>query len=78
MPALGRWRQVDLFEFEASLVCRSSSRTSRATQINPVLKNKNKTNTCTYTHTHKEKKHEISEISSPFHSFSRIQGRERK
>jgi hypothetical protein len=30
------------FEFEASLVYRVSSRTARATQRNPVSKNKNK------------------------------------
>jgi hypothetical protein len=35
----GRW----ISEFEASLVYRVSSRTARATQRNPVLKNKNKT-----------------------------------
>jgi hypothetical protein len=34
----GRW----ISEFEASLVCKVSSRTARATQRNPVLKNKNK------------------------------------
>jgi hypothetical protein len=36
----GRGRRVS--EFEASLVYRLSSRTARATQINPVLKTKNK------------------------------------
>jgi hypothetical protein len=35
-------RQVDLCEFEASLVYRVSSRTARATQRNPVSENKNK------------------------------------
>ena len=49
IPALGRQRQVDLCEFEASLVYRVSSRTARATQRNPVSKTKtnqptNKTN----------------------------------
>jgi hypothetical protein len=42
-PALalrGRW----ISEFEASLVYRVSSRTARATQRNPILKNKNKIN----------------------------------
>jgi hypothetical protein len=34
----GRW----ISEFEVSLVYRASSRTARATQRNPVLKNKNK------------------------------------
>jgi hypothetical protein len=34
----GRW----IFEFEASLVYRVSSRTARATQRNPVLKNQRK------------------------------------
>jgi hypothetical protein len=34
-------------EFEASLVYRVSSRTGRATQRNPVSKNKNKTKTKT-------------------------------
>ena len=38
MPALGRQRQVDLCEFEASLVYRASSRTIKATQRNPVSK----------------------------------------
>jgi hypothetical protein len=33
---------VDLCEFEASLVYRVSSRIARATQRNPVLKNKTK------------------------------------
>jgi hypothetical protein len=36
----GRGRRIS--EFEASLVYRGSSRTARATQRNPVLKNKNK------------------------------------
>jgi hypothetical protein len=38
IPALGRQRQVDLDEFEASLVYRMSSRTARATQRKPCLK----------------------------------------
>jgi hypothetical protein len=42
IPALGRQRQW-ISEFEASLVYRVSSRTARATQSNPVSKNKNKT-----------------------------------
>lgn len=49
---LGRLKHVDLFEFEASLIFRASSRTAKATQRNPILKNqkhppkipKNKTN----------------------------------
>ena len=41
IPAFGRQRLVDLWEFEVSLVYRASSRTgSKATQINLVLKNK--------------------------------------
>jgi hypothetical protein len=40
IPVLRRQRQVELWEFEASLVCRVSSRTARATQRNPVLKNR--------------------------------------
>jgi hypothetical protein len=41
IPALRRQRQkqVDLCEFETSLVYRGSSRTAKATQRNPVLKN---------------------------------------
>jgi hypothetical protein len=35
-----RQRQVDLCEFKASVVYRVSSRTARATQRNPVSKNK--------------------------------------
>jgi hypothetical protein len=38
----GRGRQIS--EFEASLLSRVSSRTARATQRNPVLKNKTKQN----------------------------------
>jgi hypothetical protein len=38
ISALRRQRQVDLIEFEASLVYRVSSRTARATQRNPVSK----------------------------------------
>jgi hypothetical protein len=37
----GRGRQIS--EFKATLVYRPSSRTARATQRNPVLKNQNKT-----------------------------------
>ena len=36
IPALGRQRQEDLCEFEASLAYRISCRTARATQRNPV------------------------------------------
>ena len=43
-PALGRQRQGDLCEFKASLVYKLSSRTNRATQRNPVLKNKTNNN----------------------------------
>jgi hypothetical protein len=43
IPALGRQRQRQaISEFEASLVYKVSSRTARATQRNPVLKNNNK------------------------------------
>ena len=40
IPALGRQRQADFCEFEASLVYRASSKTARATQRNPVPKHK--------------------------------------
>jgi hypothetical protein len=44
IQALGRQRQVNLCEFGASLVYRTSSRTSKVTQRNPVSKKKkNKT-----------------------------------
>jgi hypothetical protein len=38
--ALGRQKQADLCEFEASLVCTVSSRTAKATERNHVSKNK--------------------------------------
>ena len=38
IAVLGKQRQEDLCELEASLVYRVSSRTARATQGNPVLK----------------------------------------
>jgi hypothetical protein len=41
---IGRQRQVDLCEFEASLVYRASSRTARATLRKPVSKMKTTTN----------------------------------
>jgi len=40
IPVLGRQRQVDLCEFEASLLYRMSSKTARTTQRNPVSKKK--------------------------------------
>ena len=43
IPALRRQRQADLCKFEASLVYRESARIgSKATQRNPVSKNKTK------------------------------------
>jgi hypothetical protein len=39
--ALQTQRQVDLFEYEASLVFRVNSKTAKITQRNAVLKNKN-------------------------------------
>jgi hypothetical protein len=43
IPALGKQRQVDLHEFEASLVYKESSRPARAvTQWNSVSKTINK------------------------------------
>ena len=42
IPVLGRQKQADLCEFKASLVYRVSSRTVKATQRSPVLKNKTK------------------------------------
>ena len=44
IPVRGRQRQVELYEFEASLVSGRSSRTARTRQRNPVLKNKTQTN----------------------------------
>lgn len=39
IPALVKQMQVDLCEFEGSLVYRARSRIARAIQRNPVLKN---------------------------------------
>jgi hypothetical protein len=65
VPAFGRQREGNLFfEFEASLVYRARSRTTRTTQRNPVLKNSNKTNKQKLT-----KKH----IISPHTHFSSVQ-----
>ena len=58
IPALMRQRQVDICEFEASLVYRENSRTVRTTQRNPVSKNKVKSDedarrqSVSSTHTH--------------------------
>ena len=40
ISALGRQRQRNLREFKASLVYRASSKTTKATHRDPVLKNK--------------------------------------
>lgn len=42
IPAPRRQRQMDLYEFEASVVYRVNSRTAKATQRNPVLTNTEK------------------------------------
>jgi hypothetical protein len=39
IPALGRQRQAQISEFQASLAYRVSSRTARTTQRNPVSEN---------------------------------------
>jgi hypothetical protein len=47
VPTLKRQRQVDLLEFKASLVYKTSSRTAKVIPRNLVLKNKTKqTNIC--------------------------------
>ena len=38
IPVFRRQRQADLWEFEANLIYRASSRTASDTQKNPVLK----------------------------------------
>jgi hypothetical protein len=43
IPALVRQREVDLCEFEGSLIYRESVRTARGTQRNPVLKTNKQT-----------------------------------
>ena len=35
-PELRRQRQADLWEFEANLVCKASSRTAKSTERNPA------------------------------------------
>ena len=46
IPAFGRQRQADLYEFEANLAGKVSSRTARALiQRNSVLENKTTTTT---------------------------------
>ena len=42
ISTLGRQRQMDIYKFKANLIYRASSRTTKATQRDPVLKNKNK------------------------------------
>ena len=42
IPAPGRQRQVELCEFQASLVYRVGSKTARVTQRNPILKQTSK------------------------------------
>jgi hypothetical protein len=44
--AIGRQRQVDLYEFKANLIYRVSSRTAKATQ-ETLLENQNQTNQTT-------------------------------
>jgi hypothetical protein len=62
----GRW----ISEFEASLVCRVSSRTVRAIQRNPVSKNKNKNKNKKQKKKKKERKKERKKktiLPSPSH-----------
>lgn len=49
IPALGRLMQPDLCEFEGSLVYSMSSRSAKATQTNPISKNRTKQKTKTPT-----------------------------
>jgi preprotein translocase subunit SecF len=58
----GRGRQIS--EFEASLVYRVTSSTARATQRNPVSKNKNKKQKTTTKKKKKKKKRKIGTNSS--------------
>lgn len=44
IPGLGRQRQADLYEFEATLIYLASFRTAKALQRDPVLKSKNNNN----------------------------------
>jgi hypothetical protein len=44
IPVLGKQRQQDLYEFEASLVCRTSSRTARAMKRKRLEKQNKQTN----------------------------------
>jgi hypothetical protein len=44
-PGLGRQRQADPCQFEASLIHRASLRIVRVTQSNPVSKNQNQSKT---------------------------------
>jgi hypothetical protein len=57
----GRGRQIS--EFEASLVYRVSSRAARATQRNPVSKNKRQKTTTTTTKSH------IMPINFPVYTY---------
>jgi hypothetical protein len=59
----GRGRRIS--EFEASLVYRVSSRTARATQRNPVSKNKTKQNKQTKTKTNKQKTKQQQQQKNP-------------
>jgi hypothetical protein len=63
----GRGRRIS--KFEASLVYKVSSRTARAIQRNPVLKNKNKQKTKTKKRKKKKKKRErVQYLGSSFYS----------
>jgi hypothetical protein len=62
----GRGRRIS--EFEASLVYKVSSRTARAIQRNPVLKNKKQIKNKTKQNKTKQNKTEISFLVTDFHS----------
>jgi hypothetical protein len=66
----GRGRQIS--EFEASLVYRVSSRTARAIQRNPVLKNK------THTQTKKQKEEGKKHRHTQTHRGEREREKERE
>ena len=49
-PSTPLQKQADLCEFKTNLVYRVNSRTAKATQRNPVLKNQNKNKNCASMH----------------------------
>jgi hypothetical protein len=72
MPLIPAFRRQRIYEFEASLVYRVSSMTARATQRNPVSKNKTKTKNKTKNKKQKQTNKQTNKKNCYLNALSRL------